>query len=230
MILKKIFNFLLEQTFDFSESSNGLKALKKAKNVYNQHPDLVFVAREKVSYKLMQKHFDNTKILLTPDIVLSLDKRGSSIDRKGVVVCLRNDKEKNLTESQTQFLKDELKSKFKKLSYYDTHIGRDNLSSKERTSELKKIWHAFKSAELVVTDRLHGMIFCYITNTPCLVFLNNNHKVKGTYSWFSNLVDIKLVEKFDKSEIKEFLDQKQFLTQGYHSLNNKYHKLKEQLV
>ena len=39
----------------------------------------------------------------------------------------------------------------------------------------------FASARLVITDRLHGLIFSAITNTPCIAFDNLSGKVHGTY-------------------------------------------------
>ena len=50
---------------------------------------------------------------------------------------------------------------------------------------------SFAAARLVVTDRLHGMIFSAITGTPCVVLSNYNHKVRGTYEWISYLPYIK---------------------------------------
>ena len=41
----------------------------------------------------------------------------------------------------------------------------------------------FQKSELVITDRLHGMVFCAISGTPCIVFGNYNQKVKN----YSNL-------------------------------------------
>ena len=49
----------------------------------------------------------------------------------------------------------------------------------------------FADAEFVITDRLHGMVFAAITETPCIVFSNYNQKVKGTYEWISCLPYIK---------------------------------------
>ena len=39
----------------------------------------------------------------------------------------------------------------------------------------------------MITDRLHGMIFAYITNTPCIAIDNSNGKVKNFYkTWFED--------------------------------------------
>lgn len=198
------------QTFDFADTSCGQKALITAKKVYNSHPNIFFVARERTSYELMKKHFTNTTVLLTPDIVLSLNKEQPTRERNGVVICMRQDKEKNLSKKQTNFIRNQLKNRFDKVRYYDTHINRNRLSIQEREGELKKIWNVFKGAELVVTDRLHGMIFCYITNTPCLVFQNNNHKVRETYDWIKENKNINLITTFSENEIKEFLNKESF--------------------
>lgn len=217
------------QTFDFRESARGQKALKVAKEVYNKHPDLYFIAREKTSYGLMKKHFYEANVMLTPDIVISLNKEHPKKTREGAVICMRSDKEKNLTTEQSKFVLDSVKERFDEVSFYDTHINRNKLSVKERELELNRIWDAFKGAELVVTDRLHGMIFCYITNTPCLVFQNNNHKVRETYDWISNNENINLVDSFSEDAIVKFLKQSNFDVGVISDLSHKYQPIKEVL-
>ncbi|WP_026452208.1 polysaccharide pyruvyl transferase family protein [Aequorivita capsosiphonis] len=217
------------QTFDFAETSNGIKSLRIAKKVYNAHPNMFFIAREKTSFKLMQGHFNKTTILLTPDIVISLDKEKPMQNRRGAVICMRSDKEKNITEDQALFITNQIKTRFDAVKYYDTHIDKNNLNVEERETELAKIWDTFKSAELVVTDRLHGMIFCYITNTPCLVFQNNNHKVRETYDWIKGNTNINLMARFDKEEIKSFFRRSQFNTGTIQKLKDLYTPIRENL-
>lgn len=50
---------------------------------------------------------------------------------------------------------------------------------------------------MMVTDRLHGMIFAAITNTPCIVITSKSPKVKGVYQWIKHLPYIKLVEDLE---------------------------------
>lgn len=188
------------QTIDFLDE----RELLKAKKVYNSHPNIVILAREKTSFSLMSQYFENASLRITPDIVLSLNQRSPELTRSGAVFCLRSDKEKNLTSEQNSFIIETVTRQFGKVEHYDTHIGRDHLSVKERIVELNNIWDKFRGAELVVTDRLHGMIFCYITGTPCLVFQNNNHKVRETFEWISNCGGIKLLKTFDEVEITNF--------------------------
>ena len=52
---------------------------------------------------------------------------------------------------------------------------------------------------MVVTDRLHGMVFAAISGTPCIVFSNYNHKVQGTYEWIKYLPYIKYAESVSEA-------------------------------
>ena len=65
--------------------------------------------------------------------------------------------------------------------------------------------------KLVITDRLHGMIFCAITGTPCIVFSNYNHKVKGSLKWLEHLNYIRFLDDSSKTEetLKELINIKE---------------------
>lgn len=80
--------------------------------------------------------------------------------------------------------------------------------------EFEKKLDDLKSAELVVTDRLHGMIFAAITSTPCIVLPNYNHKIKYQYEWIKHLNYIVFLDdlnnleneiiKFKKLEVEDY--------------------------
>ncbi len=187
----KIISF--PQTIDFSESSHGQKMLQKAIKCYSRHKNLTLIAREEVSFETYTKYFPKNQVLLLPDIVMTLDKTTPMYERKGVLVCLRDDKEKKMTPDQESALLELLKTNYGKVTQGDTHIGGTQMSLRKRVREVNKLWDAFRRSELVVTDRLHGMIFCFITNTPGMVFLNNNHKVLTSYAWIKKAKHIQLV-------------------------------------
>lgn len=201
----KIISF--PQTIDFSETAKGLKALNKTIKTYSKHKDLTLVAREQKSFDYYKTHFPKNKVLLTPDIVLSQNQSVPQITRHGAIVCLRDDKEKKLSIEQEENLKALLKNEFNHLIIRDTHVGGQGLPLKDRVTKLKSIWEDFKTVELVITDRLHGMIFCYITGTPALVFLNNNHKIKSSYAWIKQAKHIKLVEDLSETSIKNAITE-----------------------
>ena len=191
------------QTIDFNDTSSGQKALKRAVRVYSKHKNLILLAREQKSYDFFNAYFKHNNILLVPDIVLTLDKTKPQKERSGAVICLRNDKEKKLNRTEESKLLKIINTNFKKNITRDTHIGGENLSLLKRVKALHDIWNDFKEAEIVITDRLHGMIFCYITNTPAIVFLNNNHKIQSSYSWIKEAKHIHLMEKFSEKEIND---------------------------
>jgi pyruvyl transferase EpsI len=72
------------------------------------------------------------------------------------------------------------------------------------------------------------MIFCYITNTPCIVFLNNNHKVLETHNWIKNNTDIKLHSYFSENKIMKDL-KLSLNTSPYTTLIEKFEPLIKEL-
>jgi len=195
------------QTVDFKTDSKGQKQLKTAKKVYNSHPNLTLLARESKSYAFFKNHFSKNKIYEVPDIVMSLKNKENNHSRHGCIICLRDDKEKKLNKDEEQRLIDLINNSFKSTKFRDTHIGGELYSMNKRIRELFSIWDEFRSAECVVTDRLHGMIFCFITNTPAIVFLNNNHKIKSSYKWIEGDSNIHLIENFEETSLIQIFDK-----------------------
>lgn len=203
------------QTADFSDSFLGKQLLKQAQYIYSKCDNLELWAREKRSYHFMKEYFPQNNIYLTPDIVMSLDEFKNNLNRKGVTFCLRDDKEKN---EDTDFLIGEIKEFLNNsgeiIEYYDTHIGNVHLDIQQRVIELNKIWNQFRKSELVVTDRLHGMIFAYITGTPAVVLRNNNLKIIESFEWLNECGYIHLV--LNEDDLFKFIQYKnQFTEEGF---------------
>lgn len=76
---------LFPQTIYFTKDDKGNKELELSKKIYNNHKNLILVAREKVSYELMRKDFNKCKIIITPDIVLYLNECANRINRSGAL-------------------------------------------------------------------------------------------------------------------------------------------------
>lgn len=194
----KIISF--PQTVDFSNTTKGKRLKEQSVNIYGNHKKLILSAREEKSFNEYKKNFSND-VKYTPDIVLYLDEQSPNYDRNGVILCLRNDKEKVFKQAQQDTLIERLSQNFKIL-YNDTHIDKSNMSIEERKFELNKIWNNFKKSKVVLTDRLHGMIFCAITNTPCVAIDNSNRKISGVYNaWLKDINYIKLIEGYNIEKI-----------------------------
>lgn len=197
-------NFLYNHIIIFPQTIYFQSQMELAKTIkcYSGHKNLTIIARENKSYFFMKSSFTKNKVILTPDIVLSisLNKKNKKQNRDGVLVCLRDDMEKSLSTKDSNLIKNFINNYFKTIKLTDTISKKRLILPFMRVRELDKKFMEFSSSKLVVTDRLHGMIFSIITNTPCIVFSNNNHKISGTYNWVHGLSYIKFCKDIDMLE------------------------------
>jgi len=182
---------ILPQTVVFErERTDSLFA--QSKRIYSSHPNLTVFCREQYSIEFMKEQMPSVQIGLAPDMVMILDEV-ESLPRDGVLVCLRHDKEKTLPDSDEQLLTRILKDYFSGIHVIDTVVG-GNIHFHQRERFVKSKLNEFSSSELVITDRLHGMIFAAITETPCIVLNSRSHKIRGCYEWLENLDYIQFAE------------------------------------
>lgn len=189
---------IFPQTMYFHEDEKGNKELEISKEIYNGHSNLVIMAREEKSYITMKKEFFNNKIFLTPDIVTILNEQEPQ-DREGALAIIRNDGESKLNRKLKNEIKKVVEENFNSVNYTDTAKG-GSIHELQRKKELNQMFQEYRKAQIVITDRLHGMIFAAITGTPCIALDNYNHKIKYSAKWFKNLEYIKYV---DTEEIKD---------------------------
>lgn len=155
-----------------------IRLCKKCRN-------LTIVAREKISYDTYKAMFgDSVHIMLTPDIVFSLKHITEEKKSNGCVFVFRDDKEKLLTDEQQMQITEKIKKNYEIITYSDTCNVKIEGNGYQ---ELMDFLRMLEKHELVITDRLHGMILSYIAHTPCIVLDNNNHKIMSTYNtWLSD--------------------------------------------
>lgn len=190
---------IFPQSIFFEDNLVGKYEQWLSRSAYNQHSKLVLTVRENYSLARAQDIFSKTQCILVPDIVFSLvgtlqEKATDELHRQ-VLLALRDDEESCLTASFKTELSEMLGRYFKTVSTTDTMAqGVDTIDDTNRMSLLNEKWATFSKADLVVTDRLHGMLFSILTGRPCLVFANNNHKIESTIStWLQDAPSVKLV-------------------------------------
>ncbi len=195
---------IFPQTVSFNlETENGKIYFENAKDTWQSLKDITVVAREEKSCDFLKKYLPNIKTFCVPDMVALYDAENiTSVKRKGILLCLRTDSESILTNEQNIKIKKLLKQKFCRENIFmaDTHNGND-FSLVYRNVKIKNKLKQFKGAKLVVTDRLHAMLFSAITNTPCIAFGNSTGKTKGVYEWVKNNEYIKFVNDLTEFEI-----------------------------
>lgn len=221
---------IFPQTIFYSSDRHSLYALERDKEIYNDCNDLIICNRNKESYNFCVDNFKKNKILLCPDVVLYLDdfiNYYSNCKRAGIGICFRNDKEKNNSETIKTEVMEDVFQKFKRdKKYYFSTVTttKPKYNYKKGINDLHVLLRFISKRKLIITDRLHAMVFATITNTPCIAFDNKSGKVKGVYEWIKEENNYVLfVEEYDKNELEKFLN----------SLNNKFiyknNKIKDEL-
>ncbi len=177
---------IMPQTVHFDlETAEGREFFERAMQIFSAHPSLTVFLREKISYEFMRKNMPQVYAELVPDVVMMLQP-DIKISRSGVLVCLRNDKEKTMAEENRSVLLALLNKHYEKITYSDM-IGNRNIGPEESHRVVQLKLREFAVSELVITDRLHGMIFAAVTETPCIVLNSRSHKIRGCYEWLKNL-------------------------------------------
>ena len=190
---------IFPQTIWFTHDASGDSALALSREKYNAGLDLTMIAREEQSYQCMLKNYNCSNILLTPDIVLSStieDYGVSAQDRSGALLVFRNDPEKALQKETEESIIQLLENNRIAYKRTDTY-SKEGLTKETRLKRVQEKLLEFLSSEIVFTDRVHGMIFAAITETPCIVFSNYNYKVSGTYEWIKHLPYISYIDQTD---------------------------------
>lgn len=200
---------ILPQSIYFTEDEAGKKELEISKRIYNSHNNLTIFARDEKSYQFAKEYFYNNKTFLMPDIVLYMQNVNNDIGlikRKDVIFILRNDKEKIINDKIINSMKDYINSIGSNYDISDTQLNEDiNISINERENYIFNIFYKLLNYKICITDRFHGVIFSYLTNTPCIVFKSLDHKIEYGAKWFENVEWIYKADINDFNKIKEFI-------------------------
>lgn len=186
---------IFPQTIYFSDTETGRLEKEKTITIYNRHAKLKLFTRDRESFQRAKEIFQGETALF-PDIVLFSDYRQQTEDRNGILFCIRRDKESVLTEKDKKELERQAEYLKKDYKYIDHQYAYDIPVSK-RKMYLDTIMEEYRKVGLVITDRLHGMIFAVITGTPCVVFDNYNRKVSGVYQWVKDLPYVQLCSNME---------------------------------
>jgi exopolysaccharide biosynthesis predicted pyruvyltransferase EpsI/glycosyltransferase involved in cell wall biosynthesis len=186
---------------------NNIDEMKKGAEFYRMQNNLYIFARERATYDRLQEfHYRDKEYLdLFPDMALGLDYSDNHLgERRGVMLCFRTDLEKICSDTLIEVIRESIKIRGQKLIESDINLKK-TIKRKYGESELLKTIEQFQRIQLVITDRLHGMIFAAITATPCIAFNNSTGKVKEVYKWIEHLPYVIYMEEEDFTE--EIIDK-----------------------
>lgn len=215
------------QTIYYSDKTK----IENDRQKYSTFDNIIFFVRDRNSYDFMLNYnfVKKDRLFLIPDIALSLNLNDYKIKRNGILFCFRNDKEKNFYDKNIIKL---LKFKNETIDYTDTVINH-NVRISSREKELEKKLKEFAKYKLVITDRLHGMIFAYLTKTPCIAFDNVSKKVTGVYKWIQKSNCIECYNNFDSKIISDKIDYLLNIEEEdkyFENCNNTFELLEKEII
>lgn len=196
------------QTFYYDGTKDSV--IESDRLLYNDKKNILFIHREINSYKWFIKNVvsDFDRNLCFPDLALYLNFMRKTQKREGVLLCLRLDKESISNEVRAELLslaRDSGRSVAMIDSLLDRSVGRY-----ERIDKVDEILNKISESELLITDRLHPMIFATVTGTPCIALDNISGKVSGVYDWISGFdyITYQNHKNINKDLIKDYLNKK----------------------
>ena len=184
---------IMPQSVFFEDSKEGEIEYRNSIDIYSKHSKLYFCAREKRTFDTVVKMLNKKdKTYLIPDMAILLSAAKTQ-ERENVGICLRGDKEKILSESFCKQLSNYIESEVVTIDMLaDNYIGIHN-----RKQIVSRMILQVSKLKYVITDRLHCMILCAITGTPCIAFDNLTGKVSGVYDWIKSNEYIHVLSDFD---------------------------------
>lgn len=201
MILKAFSSnkiIVLPQTIFFETTEEGKQEQQISAEEYKKHKNLSLFIRDG-SFEFVKNNMllSSQNVRNVPDIALFVNYSSLNEKRDGVLFCLRNDKEKSIDNEKVKTLLEIINRENLPIRYTDTVVNHMILKENRENAVFEKA-KEFSSAKLVITDRLHGMIFAVVTGTPCIALDNTTGKIKGVYNlWLKSVPYITFVENIE---------------------------------
>lgn len=186
---------IMPQTIYFTDDEDGEKEERISQRYLNEHKLLKICLRDRDSVCKAESMLDDKKkIEYLPDIVLYLNLCDNQRIRNKYTLCLRSDKEQIISDEMVNSIKQMIQSRNEDIQYMSMNI-QDTEYKGDYFEKVNEKLELVKSSKLVITDRLHCMLLCAVTGTPCIAFDNLSHKVSGVYEWINKLEYIQLYDE-----------------------------------
>lgn len=178
---------MMPQTIFFEHEENKLICAEN----HNKAKNMLFLARDFVSYEMAKKMFTEIKVMAYPDIVTTLIGTLSfNNERNGACLCTRNDGEKLYTDAQLQELAAKIEATGTPVLKKDTQGKAPYREIRENLQLfIEKEIESYSFYEVTITDRYHGTIFSLCAGTPVIIIKTKDHKVTTGADWFKGIYD-----------------------------------------
>lgn len=177
---------MMPQTIFFESE----KRKKNTSLIYNSAQNMLFLARDRISFGMAEEMFPDLSVVLYPDIVTTLIGQFEfENSREGILFCCRDDSEKYYSDTEIEEL-------IQKCKVY-TKVERTDTTKNIKINEIVKNAEQYIMSEIeryskyqvIITDRYHGTIFSLIAGTPVVIIKTTDHKVTTGAEWFRGIYD-----------------------------------------
>lgn len=196
---------IFPQTLYYTNDEYGRKTAAATKNIFSNHKDLFLSVRDARSYECAEKELGlnaEKNLFFCPDMVVygTLAQRiVHSPEKRTVLMCIRKDVEKISNTDNVRQVLLEAGYSIKETTTVLNHL----IPLKKRFSAVREKLVEFQIASIVVTDRLHAMLFAIMAGTPCIAFDNVTGKVFGVGEYLAKCgLSIMLVDHLDLSDLE----------------------------
>jgi len=223
---------IFPQSVYFSNDQFGKDEITKIARIFNGHPRLYLMLRESKSYCFI-KNTVSRNVFFTPDIVLFNENTHSEFEERRCLLLMQRSDHESTSFEGPQKVADYISSLTNLPIKVIDNIVTKVVSIEEREVELQRQLSICAGARVMVTDRLHGMIFASVTDTPCVVFDNLNNKISGVYKdWLINnkrILFISDVNNLNFDDISRFVYES-INANTYVDLADEFNCIKELIV
>lgn len=177
---------MMPQTIYFQHSQNKQRCAEN----HNKARNMLFLARDFVSFEMAKQMFPAISVKAFPDIVTTLiGNYHFQNQRNGVYFCLRNDEEKFYNSADLLALTEKIKQN-DPISISDTTLSESFLTIRQNLQQfVEKEIEKFSHFKITITDRYHGTIFSLAASTPVIILKTTDHKVVTGADWFKGIYD-----------------------------------------
>ena len=182
--------------------SNNNKALMEDLKYYSKRKNVHLFFRDRKSYSFCSEYVDN--VYCYPDMVLGrVEPRQGEGEKQKAILCFRSDKERVFHGiKKIRTILDEHQWNYEEMDIHQMRY----VSQDEGKEVLRKIIERLQSAEVVITDRLHGMVLSVTGQVPCIAFDNSTKKVSGVYEWFKDNPNVILGDESKLDELMKWIE------------------------
>lgn len=217
---------IMPQSIYFSHDEAGKMEFAETCKAYKV-PNLLLCCRDSQSYRFAQNRIPCDSIYVPDTVLFHRPVYRTDEKREGALVCLRTDKESALTDQEKQVIMEEVSKRYVRVEKIDT-VG-EKLTKETRRDGLRSFFDRLGRAEFVITDRLHGMIFCALEGIPCIALDNSYQKVLGAYEWLKSLEYIQYVSSVEELEGSLSFSWKNNYRYPYETFREKFEPLFKEL-